>query len=149
MSAPQIKVPAGYATVSYGIPGLTESTTAIGALVIKSISYPRTMEVSELEGNTGFISGLIKKKASAAGVGGTKYNKEEITITCLPGTHASKTFPEPDAVVTISGLTAGASPWARLDGEWLVLSDDLSANQNSPNDISFKLARYCDIDLSP
>lgn len=146
MSTPTHKLPSGYASVAWDIPSLTEATTMVGASIIKAITYRNDLEIVTIEGQGGFVAGFTEMKAGSAGSGGTKFDTEEITIACVGGEHASKTWPVAGDVVTISAATGKA---ARFNGDWKVVSENDSYARKQHADIGFNLKRWCDVDLTP
>lgn len=148
MSTPTTTLPSGYATVYYGAtpPGFAESTTNIGALILKSFKYQNQLDRKKLLGTTGFVAGFIDMKAGSAGAGGTKFDTEKLTISCLLGTHATKSWPVPGGVVTIASCTGDA---AKYNGDWSVVAENDDFARETEADKGYDLERYCDVDLTP
>jgi len=146
MATPTYKLPSGYASLYWSIPGLTEATTMIGAAVIKSIRYSNQLDRIKIEGSTGFVAGFVDMKASSAGAGGTKFDTEQVTIACVHGEHATKTWPIIGDVITISALAGDAS---RLNGDWSVVRENSDYARKQEAEKGYELERYCDIDLTP
>lgn len=147
MSEPTFTLPPGYASVKWGPPlGLTESTTMIGAAIIKAIGYDNTLDLTVIEGRGGFGAGLIEMKAASAGSGGTKFDTEKVTISLLHGEHASKTWPDAGTVITISGCTGKD---AVFNGDWKITADNAQYARKTEGDKGYTLQRWCDIDLTP
>ena len=148
MSNPTIKVPSGYASVKYGgaPASLTESTTTLGAAILKSFKYGNTLERNKLKGTTGFVAGFIDQKAASAGVGGTKFDSEKLTIACLHGEHATKSWPVAGDVVTFAGMTGDD---AKYNGDWSIVSENADFAREQEADKGYDVERYCDVDLTP
>lgn len=146
MSTPTFKLPTGYATLSWSIPTFTESVTLLGVAVLKSVSYRNQLELLPIDGNTGFVAGFTEMKAGSAGAGGTKFDTEEISVAAVSGTHATKTWPEPGDVITISGVTGA---FAKLNGDWKVMAENQAFARKQEAEIGFDLKRWADIDLTP
>ena len=145
MSTPTFKLPTGYASLSWSIPSLTESTTMIGAAIIKSIKYQNQLERIKIEGNSGFVAGFTDMKASSTGAGGTKFDTEKLTIACVHGEHASKTWPVAGEVITISGLAGDA---AKMNGDWSIIAENSDFARKQEAEKGYELERYCDVDLT-
>ena len=146
MPTPTFKLPTGYASVAWSIPGFTEATTTIGIAVIKAMNYENPMERLKIEGNTGFVAGWTDMMAGSAGAGGTKFDTEKLTISALLGEHASKTWPTVAGVIVISGCTGKA---AQINGEWSIVKENMAFARKTEGDVGFDLERYCDVDLTP
>lgn len=146
MSNPTFKLPPSYATLSWSIPSFTEATTMLGVAVLKSLAYRNALELLPIDGNTGFVAGFTEMKAGSAGAGGTKFDTEEITVAAVSGTHATKTWPTPGDVITISGA-AGAL--AALNGDWKVMAENQSFARKQEAEWGCDLKRWADIDLTP
>jgi hypothetical protein len=148
MSTPTFKLPPGYASMKWGAPsGLTEATTMLGAAVIKALSYSNAIERIKVEGASGFVAGWVDMKATPnAGSGGTKFDTERLTVSCVHGEHATKTWPAVTDVVTISGC---AGDDAKLNGDWSIVSENSTFARKTEADKGYELERYCDIDLTP
>ena len=140
-----MKLPAGYASLYYDLPpGLTESTTMIGAAIIKSFRYNNQLERVKFEGRGGFVAGFVDMKAAATGVGGTKYDTERLTISCLHGEHATKSWPGVGDSITLSGMTGDA---AKCNGKWSIVSENADYARKSEADKGYELERYADVSL--
>lgn len=146
MSTPTFKLPSGYATLTWGIPGFTEATTMLGAAIIKSMTYRNQLEMITIEGTSGFVAGWTEMVAGSNGSGGTKFDTEAVTIACVGGTHATKTWPVAGAVVTIS---AAAGQAAGLNGDWKVVAENDSYARKQDGEKGYDLKRWCDVDLTP
>jgi hypothetical protein len=147
MSEPTFQLPAGYASVKWGAPlGLTESTTMIGAAIIKSISFDNQIGRIKIEGRGGFVAGWVDMKAASAGAGGTKYDTEKVNISLLHGEHATKTWPEPGTVITVSGCTGKDTVF---NGDWSIVGENMNFARKTEGDKGYSLERYCDVDLTP
>lgn len=148
MSNPTFKLPSGYASVKFGgaPSGLAESTTMVGAAILKSFKYANQLERKKLLGTTGFVAGFIDQKASDNGAGGTKMDTEKVTIACLHGEHATKTWPVVGDVLTLSGMTGDN---AKYNGDWSIVSENADFAREQEADKGYDLERYCDVDLTP
>jgi len=146
MSTPTFKLPSGYASLYWSIPGLTESTTMFGVSIIKSLRYQNTLEMLKIDGNSGFVAGWTEMKAGSAGAGGTKFDTEKLTAACVHGEHASKTWPVVGDVITISGLLLDA---LKLNGDWKIVSENSDFARKQEAEKGYDMERYCDIDLTP
>ena len=147
MSNPTFKLPSGYSSFKHFSPtGFTESTTIIGAAIIKSLRRRNQLDRLKLEGTTGFVAGFIDQKAASAGVGGTKFDTEQVEISLLHGEHATKTWPEAGDVITLAGMTGDD---AKLNGDWSIVSDNADYARKTDGDKGYTLERYCDVDLTP
>lgn len=146
MSTPTFKLPSGYASLYWSIPGFTESTTMLGVAVIKTVRYQNTLDMKKIEGNSGFIAGWTEMKAGSAGAGGTKFDTEKLTLAAVHGEHASKTWPTIGDVITISGLLLDA---LKLNGDWKVVAENSDFARSQEAEKGYDLERYCDIDLTP
>lgn len=138
------KIPASYATVVWSIPGFTEATTTLGAAVIDSISLDGSPEFIKIIGNEGLVAGVQPVIAFSAGVGGTKRDDEELSVTCLAGTVTAKSWPAPGDTVTISGTPA---PWDRINSKWMCIADPLTGSNKQHGKITLKLARWSNVAL--
>jgi hypothetical protein len=140
------KLPTNYAALAWGIPAITEAGSAIGAAVIKNIRVKQTLELIEIEQNSGFVGGFVEMRSSGVGAGGSADNdKDEITVTCIDGTLTGKSWPTLGGTVTITG-TGIAAPFA---GEWKVTALDTGAGRKELGERNFTLRRWADIDLVP
>lgn len=147
MSAPTFKLPAGYASIKWGMPtGFAEATTMIGAAIIKAFNYDNTLDRIKIEGSTGFVAGWTDMKAAANGAGGTKFDTEKVTISCLHGEHATKTWPVAGDVVTIASCTGDD---AKYNGDWSIVKENAAYARKTEGDKGYDLERYCDVDLTP
>ena len=148
MSNPTFQLPSGYASVHFGArpDTTTESTTMLGAAIWKSFKYTNPLTRIKLKGEKGFVAGFIDQKAASAGAGGTKYDEEKITISCLYGAHATKTWPKAGDVITLAGATGDN---ADLVGDWSVVSENRDFAREQEADKGYDLERYCDVDLTP
>jgi hypothetical protein len=148
MSTPTTKLPSGYATVYWGgtPPALAEATTMIGAAIIKAFNYENTLDRIKIEGTNGFVAGYVDMIASSTGAGGTKFDTEKISISCLHGTHATKTWPVAGAVITIASATGDA---AKYNGDWSIVKENEAFARKTEADKGFDLERYADVDLTP
>jgi hypothetical protein len=147
MSTPTYKLPSGYASIKWGMPAsLAESTTMIGAAIIKAFDYTNALDRTKIEGSNGFVAGWVDMIASTAGSGGTKFDTEKLTLSCLHGEHATKTWPVAGGVITISGC---AGDDAKYNGDWSIVSENVRFARKSEADKGYDLERYADVDLTP
>jgi len=147
MSTPTFKLPPNYASVKWGAPnGLTEAVSMIGAAIIKSIGYENTLDRTVIEGDKGFAAGFVDMRATTAGAGGTNFDTEKVNISLLHGEHATKTWPIPGDVITISGCTGDDLVF---NGDWSILSVNNQYARKTEGDKGYTMTRYADIDLTP
>jgi hypothetical protein len=148
MSTATVKLPSGYASVKFGgaPTGLTESTTMVGAAILKSFRYGNQLDRKKITGTTGFVAGFIDMKAASAGAGGTKFDTEKLTISCLHGEHATKSWPVAGDVLTLSGMTGSDT---KYNGDWSIVNENDEFAREQEADKGYDLERYCDVDLTP
>jgi hypothetical protein len=145
MSTPTFKLPSGYASVKWGAPlGLTEATTMIGAAILKSLRYNNDLDRIKIEGDKGFVAGYVDMIATAAGSGGTKFDTEKITISCLHGEHATKSWPSAGDKITISGCSGDDT---KVNGTWSIVGENSDFARKSEADKGYNLERYCNVAL--
>lgn len=133
--------------MKWGVPlALTESTTMLGASIIKAFGYDNQLDRTLVEGRGGFVAGFVDMKAASAGAGGTKFDTEKVTVSCLHGEHATKSWPVAGDVVTISGCTGDD---AKYNGDWSIVGENAAFARKTEAEKGFNLARYCDVDLTP
>lgn len=147
MSNPTFKLPSGYASKKWGAPsGFTESTTNVGVAIIKAIQYECSLDRTKVEASSGFVAGFVDMKAASAGSGGTKFDTEKVTIALDHMEHATKSWPVPGDVLTLSGMSGDDT---KFNGDWSIMKENMSFARKAEADKGYDLERYCDVDLTP